>query len=139
MKKVILSIALATGIFAVTTVQATNASINKANIEVAFEDDGFVDVKFEELNEKVQEAVRVVAEEYDLNALQYNAEKQLTKVVGTKKDDQSKKTFYFDVEGKEVVVAEAPEQEQVEEQTQETTETETEEVKQEEQTTEEVL
>ncbi|HBC38168.1 MAG TPA: hypothetical protein DC016_04710, partial [Porphyromonadaceae bacterium] len=57
MKKVILSIALAaSGIFTSTSVQAAN-TVNTTNekpiIEVTLDDDGFVDVKFEELNEKV--------------------------------------------------------------------------------------
>ena len=119
MKKVILSIALAaSGIFALTAVQAANpvnATNEKTIIEVTLDDDGFVDVKFEELNEKVQEAVRGLVQDYDLNALKYNAEKQLTKVEATKKEDQSQKTFYFDAEGKEVVMEEVKKQEVAEE------------------------
>ena len=115
MKKIILSIALV-GVFTLATVQAANTMIEQPIIEVTLEDDGFVDVKFDDLNEKVQEAVKGLAQEYDLNALKYNAEKQLTKVEATKKEDQSQKTFYFDVEGKEVVMAEAVEKtEQTEE------------------------
>ncbi|MDO5523738.1 MAG: hypothetical protein Q4G48_06805 [Bacteroidia bacterium] len=114
MKKVILSIALIAGIFAVTNVQAANTITEQPIIEVIVDDDGYVDVKFEDLNEKVQEAVTGVAQEFDLNVLQYNAEKQLTKVEATKKDDQTKKTFYFDAEGAEVV-PEAEQQEQREE------------------------
>ena len=119
MKKVILSIALAaSGIFTSTSVQAAN-TVNTTNekpiIEVTLDDDGFVDVKFEELNEKVQAAVRSLVQDYDLNALKYNAEKQLAKVETTKKDDQSQKTFYFDAEGKEVVMEELKKEEAVEE------------------------
>jgi len=105
MKKVILSIALAaSGIFTSTSVQAAN-TVNITNekpiIEVTLDDDGFVDVKFEELNEKVQAAVRSLVQDYDLNALKYNAEKQLAKVETTKKEDQSQKKIYFDNEGVE--------------------------------------
>ncbi len=115
MKKVILSIVLAaSGIFALTAVQAAN-SVNATNekpiIEVTLDDDGFVNVKFEELNEKVQAAIRALVQDYDLNALKYNAEKQLAKVETTKKEDQSQKTFYFDAEGKEVVMEEAKKEE----------------------------
>lgn len=106
MKKVILSIALMAGIFATANIQATNSTIEQPIVETVFDDDGFVDVKFEELNEKVQEAVRGIVQEYDLNALKYNAEKQITKVEATKKEDQSKKTFYFDAEGKEKTMEE---------------------------------
>ena len=107
MKKVILSIALIAGIAATSTIQATNSVIEQPSVMITWEDDGFVDVKFEDLAEKVQDAVRIVAQDYDLNALQFNTEKQLTKVVATKKDDQTKKTFYLDIEGKEVVIEEA--------------------------------
>jgi len=50
----------------------------------AMQDDGFVEVKLEDLNEKVQEAVGTISETYELNSLQYNAEKQITKVEATK-------------------------------------------------------
>ncbi len=116
MKKVFLSIALVTGIFATANIQATNSTVEQPITEVTFNDDGFVDVKFDELNEKVQDAVRAVAEDYDLNALQYNAEKEITKVVCTKKDDQSQRIFYFDVEGKEIVMEEQKVTQQQEEQ-----------------------
>lgn len=102
MKKIFLSIALVTGIFAAANIQATNLTMEQPTTVVTFNDDGFVDVKFDELNEKVQDAVRTVAEYYDLNALQYNADKEITKVVCTKKDDKSQKIFYFDIEGKEI-------------------------------------
>ena len=105
MKKVILSIALAaSGIFAATAVQAatTVSTINEGPLlEVAFPDDGFVDVKFEELNEKVQEAINLLKETYDIDAIKYNAEKQITKVKVTNKEDQSEKKIYFDDEGVE--------------------------------------
>lgn len=114
MKKVILSIALIAGIVATANIQAANSINEQPIIEVTFDDDGFVDVKFDDLNEKVQEAVKGLAQDYDLNALKYNAEKQLTKVEATKKEDQSPITFYFDAEGKEVVLEEAKKEETVE-------------------------
>lgn len=64
--------------------------------------DGFVDIKFEELNQKVQEAVRTISEKYELKLLQYSAEKKITKVQATAKEDKSEKVFYLDEEGKEV-------------------------------------
>lgn len=78
-------------------------------------DDGFVDVKFEDLNENVQNAVRTIAGEYELNALQYNAEKQVTRVKATHKEDQSQKTFYLDAEGKEIEFESVPAEENGEE------------------------
>ncbi|NLO70779.1 MAG: hypothetical protein GX102_07570 [Porphyromonadaceae bacterium] len=99
MKKVILAIALAAGIFTATTIQAANTVNQKTNMEVTVENDGFKDVKFEQLNEKVQVAIRALIEDYDINALKYNAEKQITKVEITNKADQAKATLYFDNEG----------------------------------------
>ena len=69
----------------------------------------FVEVKLEDLNEKVQEAVRTISETYELNSLQYNAEKQITKIEATKKDDQSKKTFYLDKDGVETTMDQSSE------------------------------
>jgi hypothetical protein len=63
----------------------------------------------QDLNEKVQEAVRTISETYELNSLQYNAEKQITKVEATKKDDQSKKTFYLDKDGVETTMDQSSE------------------------------
>ena len=72
------------------------------------------------MNEKVQAAISVVAENYTIDVLQYNAEKQITKVEATKKDDQSKKTFYFDAEGNEITMDAAPVQpEKIEEESEE--------------------
>lgn len=115
MKKVILVIALIAGVFTTTAVQASTQVIEKPIIEVTLDDDGFVDIKFEELNEKVQEAVRALVQDYDLNALKFNAEKQLTKVEATKKEDQTQKVFYFDAEGNEVVLEPVQEETQQEE------------------------
>jgi alpha-galactosidase len=124
MKKVILSVALILGI-----VGATNARIQDQGqvqqdrttvISTQSQDDGFKDVKLEDLNEKVQAAISVVAENYTIDVLQYNAEKQITKVEATKKDDQSKKTFYFDAEGTEITMDAAPVQpEKIEEESEE--------------------
>lgn len=79
-----------------------------AEIFAAMQDDGFVNVKFEDLNEKVQAAVRSMLDQYDINVLQYDAEKKITKVTATNKEDQSQKIVYLDDEGKEVTLDAAP-------------------------------
>ena len=106
MKKVILTIALATSMITVSNVQEMNAmdlqptaTIISGNITG---EDGFIEVKLEELSPAVQVAVNALTQEYDVKALKYNAEKQLTKVKLIKKEDQSQKTVYFDAEGQEV-------------------------------------
>lgn len=87
------------------------------------QDDGFKDIAFDQLNEKVQATVTKLAETCDLNALMYNAQTQVTKVKVTDKADQSKKVYLFDNEGVEVKDASCSEpkeekkSEQVEQQT----------------------
>ncbi|MCW1735578.1 hypothetical protein [Anaerorudis cellulosivorans] len=114
MKKVILSVALIFGIIGATQAQNQNKDQIQQDqttvISNQSQDNGFKDVKLEELNEKVQAAIQALAESYQVNAIQYNEEKQITKVEATKKDDQSKKTFYFDVEGNEIAMDTVSEQ-----------------------------
>jgi hypothetical protein len=76
-------------------------------------DDGFVEVKLEELSPVVQAAVNALTQEYEVKALKYNAEKQLTKVVGTSKEDKSEKTFILNEKGEEVKPDAAPAEKEV--------------------------
>jgi len=84
-----------------------------AEVSYGMQDDGYVDIKFEALNEKVQEAVRALSEKYDLTALKNNAEKKLFKVVGTSKEDKTEKTFYLNENGEEVNLDAAPAEKEV--------------------------
>lgn len=108
MKKVILSIAFVAGLGVMTNAGAVNVVNEQSSVAMFLGDDGFVDVPLENLNEKVQASVKALEAEYDVTALKYNAEKQLTKVKATKKEDQSEKVFYFDADGKEVKMDTAP-------------------------------
>ena len=101
MKKVILSIAIIAGVIATTNIQTIQAG-ERPSVNTVYEDDGFVDVKLEDLNEQVQQAINALTGEYDVKALKYSAEKQLTKVKLTKKDDQSARTIFFNDQGEEV-------------------------------------
>lgn len=102
MKKVILSVAIIAGMLITTNVQKAQAIQEQPTVAIVLEDDGFVDVQLQDLSEAVQAAISAFTQEYDINALKYNAEKQLTKVKLTKKDDQSERVVYLDAEGKEV-------------------------------------
>ena len=102
MKKVILSFALIAGMTAMTNIQTLSASNRFQTEATAQDDNGFVEVKLEELAPAVQEAVKALLTDYDLKVLKYNAERQLTKVVLTSKQDQSEKKVFLDAEGKEV-------------------------------------
>lgn len=112
MKKVILSVAIVAGMLVATNVQKVHATQEQPTIAVTLEDDGFADVQLQDLSEVIQSAIGSFAQEYDIKALKYNAEKQIAKVVMTNKDDQSEKTIYLNAEGSEV---EAPESEAVQE------------------------
>lgn len=111
MKKIILSIALISGVISLASIQATTIGGGEEVFHITtavFEDDGFVDVKFEELNEKVQAAVQEIIRDYEVKALKYNAAKKITKIEAAKRDDQSSKVFLLDDEGKEVACESAP-------------------------------
>lgn len=102
MKKVILSVAIIAGMFITANVQRVHAIQNQSSVEMIMGDDGFVEVQLQDLSEVVQAAISIFTQEYDITVLKYNADLELTKVKLTKKDDQSEKVVYLDVEGKEV-------------------------------------
>lgn len=102
MKKVILSVAIIAGMLITTNVQKAHAIQEQPSVAMILDHDGFVEVQLQDLSEAVQAAISAFTEEYEINALKYNAEKQLTKVKLTKKDDQSVRKVYLDAEGKEV-------------------------------------
>ncbi|HQI44172.1 MAG TPA: hypothetical protein PK949_08665, partial [Dysgonamonadaceae bacterium] len=77
MKKVILSFAVIAGLGTLTSVNASNISNDEANVITVWQDNGFVDVTLDSLNEKVQASINAILQEYELNSLQYNAEKQI--------------------------------------------------------------
>lgn len=102
MKKVVLSIALTAGLAAMTGVNAMSISTEEARAISVLQDSGFVDVTLDKLNEKVQNAIRIISNSYDLKSLQYNSQEQITKVEGVQKENQSNKTFLLDAEGTEI-------------------------------------
>lgn len=102
MKKVILSFALVAGMTAMTHMQTLQAGNQIQQEAVAQDDDGFAEVKLEELNPAVQASVKALLANYELKSLQHHAEKQLTKVILISKQDQSVKMVLLDAEGKEV-------------------------------------
>ncbi len=119
MKKVILSVAIIAGMLITTNIQKVHAIQEQPSVTIILDEgDGFVEVQLQDLSEVVQAAISAFTQEYDIKALKYNAEKQLTKVKLTKKDDQSAKTVYLDAEGKEVEApAKTEEPERIEQET----------------------
>lgn len=91
-----------TAMFISTNIQTVSAMQNQPSVSLVLDNHGFVEVQLQDLSETVQAAISNYTQDYDIKALKYNAEKQLTKVKLTKKDDQSIKTVYLDAEGKEV-------------------------------------
>lgn len=106
MKKLFLSIALFALVTTLTTAQAVNRmNVNSISISMQ-DDDGFVTIKLEDLNENVQKAVLALTQNYELDSLKYNSQKQVTKVEATSKEGQATKVVYFDNEGKEILLDE---------------------------------
>lgn len=103
-KSTMLAIAIILGTSAFASVNSNPLNEDNA-IETVSQtnDDGFVAVKFGDLNEKVQAAIQGYTEAFDVTALAYNAEKKLTKVTLSSKADQSVKIVILDDEGKEYV------------------------------------
>lgn len=101
MKKLILSIAVIACVFMMSGINTANAS-EQPTITISLEDDGYVEVKTDELNENVQKAINEIAETYEVKTVKYNSEKKLTKVMAVNKEDQTEKVFKFDDEGKSV-------------------------------------
>lgn len=73
------------------------------------EDEGFTEVRQQDLCEAVQTAIKAFTQEYNVTAIGHNAEKQLTKVKLMKKEGQTEKVVYLDAEGKETA-APAPQE-----------------------------
>ena len=89
-------------------------------VEIYFvnDGDGYANVKFEDLNENVQNAIRAIIGDWEISSIMYNSEKGHTKVAATNKEDQTEKTFYFDNEGNEFDKGNVQSSEELEEETQ---------------------
>lgn len=101
MKLMMLAIAVVFGTSAYASEKSVSFEMDSVATVSQSNDEGYVDVKFEDLNEKVQTAVRGYTELYDVTSLAYNAEKKLTKVTLSLKADQTVKIVILDDEGKE--------------------------------------
>ena len=106
MKRVVLSVTIALG--AIMYANAAEYIVN-ANIGVVTfqEEDGFVEVKFEALNEKVQKSIKELEEVCNITDLAYNKDKKQTKVNLIVKENNAAKVVILDDEGKEVTEKEA--------------------------------
>ena len=107
MKFMMLAIAIIFGTSTFANVQSFSSENNAVVAINQTNDDGYVDVKFEDLNEKVQAAIQGYTESYNITALAYNADKKLTKVTLSSKSEESIKVVILDEEGKEYVEATA--------------------------------
>lgn len=103
----LLSLAIMAGvsIFANAGNVKEGVSVCSEAVVVASDDDedGFVEVKTEDLNDNVKKAIEAYSETDTVKTLAYNTEKKLTKVVFVSKADNSEKEVIFNDEGKEVV------------------------------------
>ncbi len=104
MKKIIFSIALIMSglcffVQAQDNVQGQVKEDTVSQTIVNQTDDGFKEIKLEELNEKVQAAIKTYENEYTVKALAYNVEKKQTKVTLLSKTDQSEKVVLLNEDG----------------------------------------
>ena len=100
MKKVILFAALLVGCVAFANARVVVTSDVVSTVEVTSGD--YKEVALADLSEVIQEAVKNHAGEiYDVKKVEYDAEKELTRVTLTKKDDNSEKSVILNKEGKE--------------------------------------
>lgn len=101
----ILSLAVMAGVSVFANAGNVNGEVftNKAEIVASLDqEDGFVEVKLEDLNENVKKAVEAYSETDTVKTIEYNAEKKLTKVTLVSKADSTEKVVTLDDEGKEV-------------------------------------
>ncbi len=107
MKRIILSVAMVTGIcfFCNAQTQQATQAANKTEVQstvVQSKNDGFKEVKMENLNPKVQEAINKNYATLKVKSLAYNAEKKLTKVTFVSTSaNQPEKIVILNEEGKE--------------------------------------
>ena len=104
MKKMILSLAVMAGVSVFANAGNVNGEVfaNKAEVVASLDqEDGFVEVKLEDLNENVKKAVEAYSETDTVKTIEYNAEKKLTKVTLVSKADSTEKVVTLDDEGKE--------------------------------------
>lgn len=101
MKTIVLAIALMVGT-GVTTYAQQEMSVNTPIESVAQQEEVFVKIAFDDLNDNVKAAITKLAEEYNIKELGYNVEKKLTKVSLISKADESESVVILDDEGKEV-------------------------------------
>jgi len=105
MKKLMLSVALMAGVCgfanANTTEEVYNVEITETTVTCA-QQDGFVAVKLEDLNENVQKAIKTYSETNTVKELAYSADKKQTKVTLVSNSDKSEKVVVLNDDGQEV-------------------------------------
>ncbi len=104
MKKMLLSLAIMAGVSVFANAENVSERVYASEVitVTSDEDDGFVEVKLEDLNENVKKAIDAYSETATVKTIAYNAEKKLAKVTFISKSDSSSKVVTFDDEGKEV-------------------------------------
>jgi hypothetical protein len=100
MKKVILCAALMIGCVAFANARFT---VSSATVSTEVTNGDYKEVALADLSDVVQEAVKNLAGEvYEVKKLEFDAEKELTRVTLTQKEDNTEKVVLLNKEGKEV-------------------------------------
>ena len=100
MKKVFLITLVLAFCTVLANARFTQESENVLTEQVATED--YKEVALADLSENIQEAIKNLAGEvFDIKKIEFDAEKALTKVTLTNKEDNSEKSVILNKEGKE--------------------------------------
>lgn len=114
MKKIILFAILLVGGISFASAQCDSTKVQTTDsTEQVVSTDNYKEVALTDLSAVVQTAVTNLAgDTFDVKKVEFDADKEVTKVTLTKKDDQSEKVVILDKEGKDVTAPDpAPAQE----------------------------
>jgi hypothetical protein len=102
MKKFTLSLILLAGFITFANAQVVTETQIEADNQIITNDD-FTEVALTDLSEVIQEAIKnLVGETYELKKVEFNEEKELTRVTLVSKEDEEEKCVILDKEGNEV-------------------------------------
>ncbi len=103
MKVVVLAASMLFGMFVYAEAKSSMEVVKNDVVAVATQQqDGYEEVKIENLNAKVQAAIKTNEATNTVKSLAYNKSKKLTKVTLVSKADKKEKTIILDDQGQEV-------------------------------------
>jgi Skp family chaperone for outer membrane proteins len=105
MKKVVLTATMILSLIILANAKPlvqNSTTVNQETIAVVVTQDEWKEVKLEDLNEKVQAAIKTLQKSNDVKSIVYNEASKQTKVAVISKVDSSEKEVIFNDEGEEI-------------------------------------